>query len=684
MNYTKANLGRMNLTRWGIRSLMLVVLSLPAGSAFAQDTNQITVIAPDSAPQGTIGLLVTFTLDTDSPPAPPAGVMPNSVMIGSLSGTSVTHASQYIVTAVFNIPSGQPTGPHDATIAFTTPNGTLTFSLADGFTVTTGADTPPSITQHPQSQTVPPGGSATFAVVASGTEPLDYQWYDSTGEIAGATAASYTINPVAEEDAGNYWCVVENDFGTDTSEVAVLTVAELPTGAYPVVDTGQSVCYDDSSEITCPADDQAFYGQDAQYSGNAPSYALSSDGLSVFDNVTGLTWQRSPDTDGDGDIDANDKLAWAQAQTYPATLNAENFGGYDDWRLPSIKELYSLIDFGGTDPSGCETEAACPGLTPFIDTDFFDFAYGDEAAGERVIDSQYASGTLYVSTVDEELLFGVNFADGRIKGYGLTIFGQDKTFCVICVRGNPDYGVNNFVDNGDGTVTDQASGLMWQQDDSGYGMFWEDALEYAEDLTHAGYEDWRLPNAKELQSILDYTRAPDTTSSAAIDPLFDVTPITNEEGYADYPYYWAGTTHAAYGGGGAAAAYLAFGRGLGYMDGNWRDVHGAGCQRSDPKTGDPDDYPYGHGPQGDAIRIYNYVRCVRGPFCPQDLDHDGDIDVADLALFVDCMNGPEEAVSGGCDAADLSGDGDVDLEDFADFQAGFTGEGIAAYPACLD
>ena len=43
----------------------------------------------------------------------------------------------------------------------------------------------------------------------------------------------------------------------------------------------------------------------------------------------------------------------------------------------------------------------------------------------------------------------------------------------------------------------------------------------------------------------------------------------------------------------------------------WRDVHGAGCQRSDPMEGDPADYPYGHGPQGDAIRIYNYVRCVR-------------------------------------------------------------------------
>jgi len=687
MNRMIAGLGRTTPTRWGIGALVLAVLSLSPGSAFGQATNEITVVDPDSAAQGTTGLLVTFTLDTDSPPAPPAGELPDSVMIGSLSGTSVTHSSQYIVTAVFDIPAGEPTGPKDATITFVPPEGgTLVFSMADGFTVTAGADMPPSITQHPQSQTVPPGGSVTFTVAASGTEPLSYQWQKDAGDISGATATSYTIDPVAEADAGNYRCVVTNDYGTATSDEAVLTVAELPTGAYPIVDTGQTTCYGNSTEITCPADGQAFYGQDAQYSGFAPSYTLSGDGLSVLDNVTGLTWQRSPDTNGDGDIDANDKLTWTETQVYPATLNAESFGGYDDWRLPTIKELYSLIDFSGTDPSGCESEADCPDIVPFIDADYFDFAYGDTSAGERLIDAQYASSTLYVaSTPSGTLLFGVNFADGRIKGYGLTIFGQDKTFFVICVRGNPDYGVNNFVDNGDGTVTDQATGLMWQQDDSGYGMFWEHALAYAESLTDIGYDDWRLPNAKELQSILDYTRSPDTTSSAAIDPLFNTTSITNEAGQVDYSYYWTGTTHANWTAtSGEFAAYISFGRAMGYMDSMWQDVHGAGAQRSDPKEGDPDDYPYGHGPQGDAIRIYNYVRCVRGPLCPQDLDQDGDIDAADFALFADCMDGPGVVVPSECDAADFRGDGDVDLEDFADFQTRFTGDGVASYPGCLD
>ena len=70
------------------------------------------------------------------------------------------------------------------------------------------------------------------------------------------------------------------------------------------------------------------------------------------------------------------------------------------------------------------------------------------------------------------------------------------------------YGENNFRDNGDGHHYRPGHRLMWMQDDSGYGMEWQDALKYCEDLTDAGHTDWRLPDAKELQSIVDYTRMP--------------------------------------------------------------------------------------------------------------------------------------------------------------------------------
>jgi hypothetical protein len=205
-------------------------------------------------------------------------------------------------------------------------------------------------------------------------------------------------------------------------------------------------------------------------------------------------------------------------------------------------------------------------------------------------------------------------ADGRIKGYGLQMpFGPsvDKTFFVTYVRGNSSYGINEFTNNGDSTISDNATGLMWMKFDSDSTMNWEEALAYAESMEFAEYSDWRLPDVKELQSIVDYSRSPGTTGSAAIDPLFSTTQITNEAGQIDYGYYWSNTTHSNWTNNpGSAGAYVSFGRAMGYMD-TWQDVHGAGAQRSDPKDGDPADYPTGNGPQGDAIRIFNFVRCVR-------------------------------------------------------------------------
>ncbi|MCX6361614.1 MAG: DUF1566 domain-containing protein, partial [Armatimonadetes bacterium] len=381
----------------------------------------------------------------------------------------------------------------------------------------------------------------------------------------------------------------------------------------PLPDTGQTRIFSDRGQmLAAPGPTEAFYGQDGQFEGRRPAYAVSKDGKVVRDLVTGLMWQRSPELNNDGALTAADKLTYEAACKRPAALNAERHGGYTDWRLPTIKELYSLIDFRGVDPS--PMAAATGGLIPFIDTKAFAFAYGRQEDGERVIDSQYASSTLYVAQTNPvgRLLFGVNFADGRIKGYGLTMpGGRTKTFYVQCVRGPRGYGINQLKPAGQGLVQDQATGLMWEQGDSGKGMTWQQALALAHERNrskHLGYSDWRLPNAKELQSIVDYGRSPDTTRSAAISPLFRCTAITNEAGQTDYPFYWTSTTHGE--GRGDAAVYVAFGRSLGNM-GQWIDIHGAGSQRSDPKSGDPSVFAAGRGPQGDAIHILNYVRLVR-------------------------------------------------------------------------
>ena len=117
---------------------------------------------------------------------------------------------------------------------------------------------------------------------------------------------------------------------------------------------------------------------------------------------------------------------------------------------------------------------------------------------------------------------------------------------------------------------------------------------------------------------MDYERAPESTGSAAIDPVFNITQITNEAGEVDYPWFWTSTTHIKSSGSGDAAVYISFGRATGYVHSAWMDVHGAGAQRSDRKAGEfggltyePDGYYLAVSPQGDAVRIYNYVRLVR-------------------------------------------------------------------------
>ena len=402
--------------------------------------------------------------------------------------------------------------------------------------------------------------------------------------------------------------------------IPISAIHSQTTLTYPIVDTDQKIFYDTIIEISEPSVGETFYGQDAQYTGNVPSYQDNGDGT-ISDLVTGLMWSKSPDMDGDGDIDYDDKMSYSESL---AAAESFNLAGYTDWRLPTIKEMYSLIIFSGKDPSGYNGTST-DDLVPFIDTNYFDFAYGDLNAGERIIDAQMASSNLYVGTTmgGDETMFGVNFADGRIKGYPTGPMpgqSEDKQYYVYYVRGNAEYGINDFHDNGDGSITDYATGLMWTQNDGGYGMSWPDALIYAKNAVIAGHNDWRLPNAKELQSILDYGRAPSVTASPAIDPIFNCTQITDEGGNINYPSYWSGTTHASFQENtpGGYAAYVCFGEALGWMEqppmsGNYTlmDVHGAGAQRSDPKVGDPANWPYGNGPQGDVIRIFNYVRLVR-------------------------------------------------------------------------
>jgi len=443
------------------------------------------------------------------------------------------------------------------------------------------------------------------------------------------------------------------DFRAWVAGVALLVAPALARAAerpYPIVDTGQTACYDDRRAIACPGPGQPFFGQDAQHVGAPPSYRDLGDGT-IADRVTGLMWEKG-----------FRQLSWADAE---AQARASRTGGHADWRVPTIKELYSLIDFSGSTGSAPPASTSPPAdAKPYLDRRMFEFDYPRQG---RFIDAQYISRTVYtgITMGRDRSFFGVNFADGRIKAYPIDGGPGRRGYYVRFVRGNPEYGRNDFHDPGDGTILDRATGLVWTKGDSGALLFrdrlgkmalkdgrldWREALAFCAGLEFAQRRDWRLPNAKELHSLVDYQRPLTLDPPVALDPAFAISLVRESDGSPNGPYHWTSTTHLDGREMGSFAVYIAFGKAMGNLSqggmggmgppmgmmgpmvgrpppppppptgeqmgpgGALRllDVHGAGAQRSSPKSGDESRLPLGAGPQGDVLRIYNFVRCVRG------------------------------------------------------------------------
>ncbi len=397
-----------------------------------------------------------------------------------------------------------------------------------------------------------------------------------------------------------------------TSQTLVLSASlVLPAQAsfaqevsFALPDTMQDRCFDlVGSVIDCPAVGEALYGQDAQYPRLATSYTDNGDGT-VLDDNTGLIWQQTPQ---------NDRPQYTESLAYCSALE---LGGRTDWRVPSIKELYSLADNRG---ELLKPEEGTP--KPYIDTTVFDFSYPD---GRMAFAGQYWSSTLYikgpVQNGRNQAAFGFNFADGHIKAYGTGLDfytgaaatggltaddGKTPGNFVRCVSGDEGvYGVNAFAPNGDGTVTDDATGLMWQQADDGIRREWAEALAYCEALDLAGHDDWRLPNSKGLQSIVDYRRS----GFPAIDQ--SVFSITQDSETLDF---WTSTT---FGDWKNYANVIGFGKALSKSGDQteYTDWHGAGAQRSSIKTIVGQDMTEDTTCSVNACdynRSDNLVRCVR-------------------------------------------------------------------------
>ena len=283
-----------------------------------------------------------------------------------------------------------------------------------------------------------------------------------------------------------------------------------------VTDTGQELCYDweriicdewhmegfdqiCDSEPYCPEPGEEFYGQDANYTINPPDLTDNRDGT-VSDNLTGLLWEQKSEE--------NDFLLYTyqDAITYCENLSlAEN----EDWRVPTRKEYVNLLNLGR--------------LSPALDTNYFPFFI--RTAND---DIYYWTSTDYYDDPTQVWVMQLSF--GIIEPQP-----KDQTRKIRCVSGSTEP-ATSYTDNGNGTVTDNVTDLMWEQKtndgssrDKDETHTWLEALNYCEDLVLGGFSNWRLPTPKELERMIDLS-----TSNPAADTTYF--PNTTNG------LYWTGST----------------------------------------------------------------------------------------------------------------------------------------------
>ena len=239
--------------------------------------------------------------------------------------------------------------------------------------------------------------------------------------------------------------------------------------------TGETKCYDSEKEINCPKEDKDFYGQDANFAklGKCVPRKFSVDKSIgnepvVIDKVTGLEWSQSFFEIGN----------FTEASDYCENLN---YGGHDDWRAPTVKELFSIVDWSRYDPA--------------IDTDYF---------------PKTPSANFIALSADDRYMWIINFSKGATR---TTSDFNDKIY-LRCVRGNDsfwdvrvrsDYGgpETYYIDYDDSHSKEHnKKSEIFMGGYTSYASTWEEALKYCNEQTFAGISNWRLPNINELMFFL--------------------------------------------------------------------------------------------------------------------------------------------------------------------------------------
>ncbi|MFH0977185.1 MAG: DUF1566 domain-containing protein [Spirochaetota bacterium] len=248
----------------------------------------------------------------------------------------------------------------------------------------------------------------------------------------------------------------------------------------------------------------------------SPRFTLNPDSASVTDNLTGLIWARdanlmysrsttptSPDYnfDLDGTTSNDGMVTWLHALDYIKKLNTENYLGHNDWRLPNINEFYSITNMGA------DTAQWLTDHGYFTNVNFIYWSGTTYSSNTIYANGMWINSGYTCPCTKDSDYFIVWPVRGGITSPKIPKTGQTTKYA-DGDDGNLQVGYDwpnpRFHDNGNGTITDYLTGLIWQKTVSTTLNTWSNAIVSCSGVSAGGYNDWRMPNRNELLSLSNF------------------------------------------------------------------------------------------------------------------------------------------------------------------------------------